>query len=446
MGKGGESVKATNSPPFEAPATPATREKRGGKRLIVLIDGQHYDVTDFRHPGGSIIRFLATEGDAQNVDATNAFREFHSRSSKATKILKSMPKVDRITARTEESARHDALTKDFVALRTELVAEGLFKPSLVHVVFRFVEIVVLFAASFWLLSQQNSLAGFMGAVVNGIAQGRCGWLMHEGGHNSLTGRIKVDIRLQEVVYGLGCGMSGAWWRNQHNKHHATPQKLKHDVDLDTLPLVAFNDRIAAKVKRHSLLARWLSFQSYLFATVSCLLVGLFWTLYLHPRHIVRTRRIIEAVCCAARYVVWFALLYNFGYSTLGATGLYLGCFGAGCTYIFVNFAVSHTHLPVTDADVYLHWIEYGALHTTNVSTNSWCARTAPRSASRSTVRSQVCDLVDELPQLPNRAPSVPFHAAVSAPSHLPKGQAAVREARSSVRQPPLHAGAMGHLC
>ena len=35
-------------------------------------------------------------------------------------------------------------------------------------------------------------------------------------------------------------MSGAWWRNQHNKHHATPQKLKHDVDLDTLPLVAFN--------------------------------------------------------------------------------------------------------------------------------------------------------------------------------------------------------------
>lgn len=44
------------------------------------------------------------------------------------------------------------------------------------------------------------------------------------------------------MYGLGCGMSGAWWRNQHNKHHATPQKMKHDVDLDTLPLVAFHER------------------------------------------------------------------------------------------------------------------------------------------------------------------------------------------------------------
>ena len=36
-----------------------------------------------------------------------------------------------------------------------------------------------------------------------------------------------------MIYGVGCGMSAAWWRNQHNKHHATPQKLKHDVDLDT---------------------------------------------------------------------------------------------------------------------------------------------------------------------------------------------------------------------
>jgi fatty acid desaturase len=45
---------------------------------------------------------------------------------------------------------------------------------------------------------------------------------------------------QVVLYGTGCGMSAAFWRNQHNKHHATPQKVDHDVDLDTLPLVLFN--------------------------------------------------------------------------------------------------------------------------------------------------------------------------------------------------------------
>jgi fatty acid desaturase len=43
-----------------------------------------------------------------------------------------------------------------------------------------------------------------------------------------------------LAYGLGCGMSGCYWRNQHNKHHTTPQKLGADPDLATLPLVAFH--------------------------------------------------------------------------------------------------------------------------------------------------------------------------------------------------------------
>ena len=47
-------------------------------------------------------------------------------------------------------------------------------------------------------------------------------------------------------------MSASYWRNQHNKHHATPQKLNHDVDLDTLPLVAFHKTVAEKVENLSL--------------------------------------------------------------------------------------------------------------------------------------------------------------------------------------------------
>ena len=46
--------------------------------------------------------------------------------------------------------------------------------------------------------------------------------------------------LQMLTYGLGCGMSGCYWRNQHNKHHTTPQKLGADPDLATLPLVPFH--------------------------------------------------------------------------------------------------------------------------------------------------------------------------------------------------------------
>lgn len=41
-------------------------------------------------------------------------------------------------------------------------------------------------------------------------------------------------------------MSSSWWSSQHNRHHAMPQRLKHDVDLDTLPLIAFNSKIVKK--------------------------------------------------------------------------------------------------------------------------------------------------------------------------------------------------------
>jgi len=39
-------------------------------------------------------------------------------------------------------------------------------------------------------------------------------------------------------------------------------------------------------------------------------------------------------------------------------------------YIFGNFALSHTHLPVTSGP--LHWVEYALLHTMDVESSWWC--------------------------------------------------------------------------
>ena len=151
-----------------------------------------------------------------------------------------------------------------------------------------------------------------GIAVLGIVEGRCGWLMHEGGHLSLTGNIAIDIALQVVTYGVGCGMSAAFWRNQHNKHHATPQKIGQDVDLDTLPLVAFNADVQngkqGKLLKNPVVSHWVRLQAWLFAPVTCLIVALGWQLFLHPKHSLRTGRYHELASMAARYAVvaWFA--------------------------------------------------------------------------------------------------------------------------------------------
>jgi len=206
---------------------PPSEEK---KELV--INDRAYDVTAFikRHPGGKIIAYQV------GTDATDAYKQFHVRSKKADKVLKSLPSRP---LRAGYEPRRAALLADFAEFTRQLEAEGKFEPSPRHVAYRLAEVVAMHVAGAALIWHGYTLAGI---AMLGVVQGRCGWLMHEGGHYSLTGNISIDRAIQVAVYGLGCGMSGAWWRNQHNKHHATPQKLKHDVDLDTLPLVAFHER------------------------------------------------------------------------------------------------------------------------------------------------------------------------------------------------------------
>lgn len=177
----------------------------------VLIEGELYDVSNFKHPGGSIVKFLTGMGDA-----TEAFKEFHVRSVKAQKMLKALP--HRKATDSEIKARgfngREALAKDYAALRAQLEAEGFFKPSQSEIAYRLFEVVAMHAFGLYLLLATSYWWAAIGIL--GCASGRCGWLMHEGGHYSLTSKISVDRLLQEAIYGLGCGMSAAWWRIQVN--------------------------------------------------------------------------------------------------------------------------------------------------------------------------------------------------------------------------------------
>lgn len=142
-------------------------------------------------------------------------------------------------------------------------------------------------------------------------------------------------------------MSGSWWRIQHNKHHAMPQKLGHDVDLNTLPLVAFTEKVA---KRCGVAQKtWIRMQSVMFPTITTLLVALGWQYYLHIRHILRVKNWGELASIIVRHIIWTVVVTrHFGlyHSTL----LFLAYDWMAANYIFINFAVSHTHLDVVDKE------------------------------------------------------------------------------------------------
>jgi len=344
MGKGGD----------KATSTSGTTVKKE-----VLIEGRFYDVTNLKHPGGSVINFYA----GKEIDASQAFSNFHIRSRKAKKMLEVLPSraADIKVIDKNYLSGQKELIEDFDKLQRELETEGFFKPDAMHVVYRVSEIILMHIAGFWLMFHGYPI---LGALVLGIVTGRCGWLMHEGGHYSLTGVMNVDKVLQEILYGVGCGMSASWWRNQHNKHHSMPQKLGYDVDLNTLPLVCFTEKILKNLGFPVKL--WIRMQAFLFPVVTTVLVALGWQLYLHPRHIIRGRKVNEAAALITRYAAFaYFVVPFFGLSR--ALGIYLFYNWVGSTYIFLNFAVSHTHLPtVPKEDTQVDWVRYAAIHTMNV--------------------------------------------------------------------------------
>jgi fatty acid desaturase 2 (delta-6 desaturase) len=326
------------------------------EKKTIIIENNEYDITHFNHPGGSVINYM-TKGQ----DATQAFNEFHYRSKKAKTFLQSLPKVSIASHKIEDKE----MLEDFAKFRNSLIERGFFKSNYLHVFYRLFEIFAMYLLSAYVI-QYNIFASIL---LFGLVGGRAGWVQHEGGHTSLTGNIKIDKQIQNLFFGFFLLGDGSMWNNMHNKHHATPQKIGHDIDLDTAPLVAFHDRAIEKNKQTAFTKLWLKYQMYTFLPItSGLLVMSFWNFYLHPRKVIRDKNIVQALLILSGHAtrillfmrlasidVFCAILYHF--IAIWITGIYL----------FGQFSLSHTFTPTIDKNENPNWVRYAIEHTVDIS-------------------------------------------------------------------------------
>lgn len=383
-----EDETATESAPAPAPAPAPVKS--------ITIDGTTYDITNFDHPGGNVINYACGQ------DATDVFREFHYRSKSARRVLQTLPRLsgsgsgcgqDQCQGQDlpEMTPRQQEMTNDFREMRTTLVNNGCFDADLLHVYFRLMEITFYFGLGAF-LAAYNVYASLLSFIV---FKTRCGWVQHEAGHLSLTGIKKIDHFIQTVTMGFGGGVSSSVWNSMHNKHHATPQKIKHDIDLDTTPAVAFfktafeentNGPKSAKYMNRL----WMRFQAWSFLpVVNGLFVHLFWTYYLHPRKVLglgmggggtKTKtnttslsnvKILEATCMALSHFCIPAIFYSYGgHSLITSYFLLMICNFWNFVYLFGHFSLSHTFTDVIPENKNLLWFEYGIRHSVNISTKS----------------------------------------------------------------------------
>jgi hypothetical protein len=127
-------------------------------------------------------------------DASEAWHAFHYRSKRARRELADLPSVPYLSPRvpatekpsemssemsseTPNEMRSDAMVNDFNNLKSDLEEEGLFDVSYPHVLYRLMEILAIFLFGYMCLVNGFPLFGLF---LLGVAQGRCGWLEHEG--------------------------------------------------------------------------------------------------------------------------------------------------------------------------------------------------------------------------------------------------------------------------
>ncbi len=357
------------------------------RRDSMTIDGATYDITDFKHPGGNIINYAKN-----TADATEIFREFHHRSDKAKKVLISLPRynVDSDSDDTdpdtipELTQQQQEMTADFREMRNNLVSQGCFDPDYIHVYFRLLELAFYFSLGAW-LAPYNIYASILSFIA---FKTRCGWVQHECGHLSFTGVRSIDRAIQTFTMGFGGGVSSSVWNTMHQKHHATPQKIKHDIDLDTTPFVAFfntafEENTNGKASARFMNRWWMRLQAWTFLPlVNGIFVHLFWTYYLHPKKVfhrlcsaktrdVHTETALEVISMSASHIVIPAIFYNTGdYSIFFSYFLLMIANFWNFIYLFGHFSLSHTYTGVIPSNVNILWFEYALDHTVNISTKS----------------------------------------------------------------------------
>lgn len=202
------------------------------------------------------------------------------------------------------------------------------------------------------------------AVLLAVLFSQIAFLGHDSAHRQIFVSGKWNEWVSLVLGDLLVGMSYGWWQHKHTRHHANPNKLGADPDLDLPVIIVTPDR--APTKNRAL--RWLRAHQGMFFFPLLLLEGV----SLHASGLRRVlargklkRRWAEIVFLLIRLAGFPALVFMvlspgiafvFLAVQLGVFGLYMGA----------SFAPNHKGMPVVPKDANLDFLRRQVMMSRNI--------------------------------------------------------------------------------
>ncbi|MFK4834996.1 fatty acid desaturase family protein [Microbacterium sp. ZW T2_14] len=192
------------------------------------------------------------------------------------------------------------------------------------------------------------------------------------GHDAAHRQIFVSGRWNDwtsmVLGNLLVGMSYGWWQHKHTRHHANPNKIGSDPDIE-LPVVSFTpDQVEQRANRYGPALAWVMAHQGMFFFPILLLEGL----SLHASSVRRVvareplrRRSAEIVFLVLRIGGYLALVFLVLSPGIAAVFLavQLGLFGV---YMGMAFAPNHKGMPLVPAEVKVDFLRRQVLMSRNI--------------------------------------------------------------------------------
>jgi fatty acid desaturase len=201
------------------------------------------------------------------------------------------------------------------------------------------------------------------AAVLAIISGQLGFQLHDSGHRQMFTKGWKNVVVGLVTGDLLLGMSYGWWVDKHNRHHANPNHVDMDPDVN---MVAISYSTSQSLERRGLPRMIARHQAYLFFP---LLVLLGWSMHVSSLRFLLERRSRHRWTEFALLAVHALLYVGLAYFVLGPWSALLVILihkSLAGVYMALVFAPNHKGMPQVDDSSDLDFLRRQVLTSRNV--------------------------------------------------------------------------------
>ena len=263
-------------------------------------------------------------------------------------------------------AARERQVSEFTELTKMVQSAGLLRRRYAYYWTRFAVILLLLAGTaFAFVAIGPSWWQLVVAAVLALVLGQVMFLGHDAAHRQIFVSGRWNDWASLVVANLLAGMSYGWWNHKHSRHHAKPNTLGADGDIDAGAIVFTTENLE---RERTGFAGWFAQrQGWLFFPL-LLLEGL----NLHVSGVMTIfgrgavkRRPVEMAFVTLRLGGYLAIVFWFlpAGMAFAFLGVQLGLFGL---YMGASFAPNHKGMPIVPASMKISFLHRQVLLSRNI--------------------------------------------------------------------------------